>query len=62
LSEHHDYAWLYWCPGLALERWREECRLVEGRFSLFRSFAEAPFFGFRGQEWLSTETMSILIS
>jgi hypothetical protein len=48
LSEHHDYAWLYWCPGLALERWREECRLVEGRFSLFRSFAEAPFFGFRG--------------
>ena len=26
----------------------EECRLVEGRFSLFRPFAEAPFFGFRG--------------
>ena len=31
-----------------MERWREERRLVEGRFSLFRGFAEAPFFGFRG--------------
>jgi hypothetical protein len=40
--------WLYWCPGLTLERWQEECRLVEERFSLFRPFAEAPFFGFRG--------------
>ena len=40
--------WLYWCPGLTLERWQDECRLVEDRFSLFRSFAEAPFFGFRG--------------
>jgi hypothetical protein len=48
LSEDHDCAWLYWCPGLTLERWQEECRLVEERFSLFRSFAEAPFFGFRG--------------
>src|SRR5450759_3318156 len=43
-----DYAWLYWCPGLTLERWQEECRLVEERFSLFRPFAESPFFGFRG--------------
>jgi hypothetical protein len=40
--------WLYWCPGLTLERWQEECRLVEERFSLFWPFAEAPFFGFRG--------------
>jgi hypothetical protein len=40
--------WLYWCPGLTPERWQEECRLVEERFSLFRPFAEAPFFGFRG--------------
>jgi hypothetical protein len=46
--EERDCAWLYWCPGLAPERWREECRLVEERFSLFRVFAEAPFFGFRG--------------
>jgi len=44
----HDCAWLYWCPGLTLERWQEECRLVEERFSLFRAFAEAPFLGFRG--------------
>jgi len=48
MIEDHDYAWLYWCQGLTPERWREECRLVEERFSLFRSFAEAPFFGFRG--------------
>jgi len=40
--------WLYWCPGLTLRRWQEECRLVEQRFSLFRAFAESPFFGFRG--------------
>lgn len=48
MIEDHDCAWLYWCPGLTLERWREECRLVEERFSLFRAFAEAPFLGFRG--------------
>jgi hypothetical protein len=48
LSEDHDCAWLYWCPGLPPERWQEECRLVEDLFSLFRAFAEAPFFGFRG--------------
>jgi len=48
LIEDHDPAWLYWCPGLAPERWREECRLVEERSSLFQSFAETPFFGFRG--------------
>ena len=36
-----------WCRGLTLERWRSECRLVEERFSLFRSFAEPPFLGFR---------------
>jgi hypothetical protein len=48
LIEDHDCAWLYWCPGLTLERWQEECRLVEERFSLFRPFAEVPFFGFRG--------------
>src|SRR6202040_1646419 len=35
--------WMYWCRGLTLERWRSECRLVEERFSLFRSFAEPPF-------------------
>lgn len=48
MIEDHDRAWLYWYSGLTLERWREECRLVEERFSLFRAFAEAPFFGFRG--------------
>jgi hypothetical protein len=48
MIEDHDYAWLYWYSGLTLECWQEECRLVEDRFSLFRSFAEAPFFGFRG--------------
>lgn len=47
MSEDHDCAWLHLFPGL-LERWRAECRLVEERFSLFRAFAEAPFFGFRG--------------
>jgi hypothetical protein len=46
--EERDCAWLYWCQGLTPERWQEECRLVEERFSLFRAFAEAPFFGFRG--------------
>jgi hypothetical protein len=40
--------WLYWCPGLTLRRWQEECQLVEERFSLFRPFAEMPFLGFRG--------------
>ena len=34
--------------GLALDRWRRECRLVEEWFSLFRAFAEPPFLGFRG--------------
>jgi hypothetical protein len=49
LSENSGHCWwLYWCPGLTLERWQEECRLVEDHFSLFQSFAEAPFFGFRG--------------
>jgi hypothetical protein len=48
MIEDHDCAWFYWYPRLTLARWREECRLVEERFSLFRSFAEAPFFGFRG--------------
>ena len=48
MIEERDCLWLYWCPGLAPERWREECQLVDGRFSLFRSFAEAPFLGFRG--------------
>jgi hypothetical protein len=43
-----NLGWLYWCRGLTLERWRSECRLVEERFSLFRSFAEPPFLGFRG--------------
>src|SRR5216683_6702413 len=40
--------WLYWCRGVTLERWRQECLLVEERFSLFRAFAEPPFLGFRG--------------
>jgi hypothetical protein len=48
LIEDRNSAWLYWYPGLTLDRWQEECRLVEERFSLFRSFAEMPFFGFRG--------------
>lgn len=34
--------------GLMPERWRCECRLVEERFSLFRSFAEPSFLGFPG--------------
>jgi hypothetical protein len=45
--EERDSLRLHLFPGLP-ERWREECRLVEERFSLFRAFAEAPFFGFRG--------------
>lgn len=48
MTEDHNCAWLYWCRGLTPTRWQEECRLVEERFSLFRSFAELPFFGFRG--------------
>jgi len=48
LIEDRDYTLLYWCSGLTRERWREECRLVEERFSLFRAFGEVPFFGFRG--------------
>lgn len=47
MSEDHDSLWLHLFPGL-LERWREECRLVEKHFSLFRAFAEPPFFRFRG--------------
>ena len=47
LIEDRNYTWLYWCQGLPLERWQEECRLVEERFSLFQSFAEAAFFRFR---------------
>jgi hypothetical protein len=43
-----NLGWMYWCRGLTLERWRQECRLVEERFSLFRAFAEPPFLGFRG--------------
>lgn len=48
MIEDRDCASLHWCPGLTMERWREECRVVEERFSLFRSFAEPPFLGFRG--------------
>ena len=47
MTEYPDDLLLHLFPGLP-ERWREECRLVEERFSLFRAFAEAPFFGFRG--------------
>lgn len=47
MTDCPDNMWLHVIPGLP-ERWREECRLVEERFSLFRAFAEAPFFGFRG--------------
>ncbi len=47
MIEDRDYTLLYWCSGLTRERWREECRLVEERFSLFRAFGEVPFFGFR---------------
>ena len=42
LSEDHDCAWLYWCPGLPPERWQEECRLVEERFSLFEALPLDP--------------------
>ena len=48
MTEDENLVWMFWCRGLTLERWREECRLVEERFSLFRSFAEPPFLGFRG--------------
>jgi hypothetical protein len=47
MLDYPDNLWLHLIPGL-LERWCEECRLVEEGFSLFRPFAEAPFFGFRG--------------
>jgi hypothetical protein len=47
LTGYPDNLWLHFVPGL-VERWREECRLVEERYSLFWAFAEAPFFGFRG--------------
>ena len=46
IIEDRDGAWLCGCPGLTLEHWQEERRLVEERFSL--PFAEAAFFGFRG--------------
>lgn len=48
MREKASDLWLHWSPGLTLMRWQEECRLVEERFSLFQSFAELPFFGFRG--------------
>jgi hypothetical protein len=49
LSDNFDHCWwLCWFPGLTRRRWEKECQLVEERFSLFRPFAEAPFFGFRG--------------
>ncbi len=48
VADNENFAGLYWCRGLTLDRWRSECRLVEERFSLFRSFAEPPFLGFRG--------------
>ena len=54
--------WLYWCPGLTLRRWQEECRLVDERFSLFRPFAEAPFFGFRGIVSRSASIYNITIA
>src|SRR6266852_4677857 len=47
MIDYPDNLWLHLIPGL-LERWCEECRLVEERLSLLRSFTEAPFFGFRG--------------
>ncbi len=47
MTECPDNLWLHFFPGL-MERWQEECRLVEERYSLFRAFAQAPFFGFRG--------------
>lgn len=48
MTDNENLVWMFWCRGLTLERWREECRLVEERLSLFRSFAELPFLGFRG--------------
>ena len=48
MTDKENLVWMFWCRGLTLERWREECRLVEERFSLFGSFAEPPFLGFRG--------------
>ena len=38
MNEGGDNLWLHLFPGLP-ERWREERRLVEERFSLFRAFA-----------------------
>ena len=34
-----NLVWLYWCRGLTLERWRQECRLVDERLrsNLIRS-------------------------
>jgi hypothetical protein len=48
VADNENLGWMYWCRGPTLRRWQEECRLVEERFSLFRSFAEPPFLGFRG--------------
>jgi hypothetical protein len=60
--EERDCAWLYWCPRLTPERWQDECRLVEERFSPFRSFAESPFFGFRGVVARSGSEYSVTVA
>ena len=53
------------CPYLSQERWERECEEVEERFTLFRSFVEFPFLGFRGvvgrrgveyHVWVAAET------
>ena len=40
MIEDRDCAWLYWCPGLTLERWREECRLIEEQFDAINDTGE----------------------
>ncbi len=50
-----NLGWMYWCRGLTLRRWRQECRLVKERFSLFSVFCRASLFGISrcgGQIWM----------
>jgi hypothetical protein len=47
LNEGGDNLWLHLFPGAA-GALAGGAPLVEERFSLFRAFAKAPFFGFRG--------------
>jgi hypothetical protein len=63
LSEDSGHCWwLYWCRELTLDRWQEECGLVEERFSLFWPFAEVPFLRFRGIVSRSGSVYSVTVA